>query len=588
MPLKEEIKKGIACDSVGQPDSAIGRAVCLSVHPGKMLLFPFLHWFQYHYQNRYKFARLVFSIDLLLIGIMLTLVAVAIYVKFFLPGAFTDRIVFDATIAPREVITGAPSTLIIRYTNGTDEELRNAEFTVIPPRHFLSQSEMHYTLGTIPVGGTGNVHIKGVMFGDVGGEQAFQSKLTFVHGKESDTFGEKIDFHVFSPTRSALTLTLQLPQRLIASQLIKGIVRYDNTGETDFPVVSVLPEWPEGFVFTRADRPLRASQFEIPSVKAGESGEFHFEGILKNPPEEVTFVFQPSFTFADERYTQETLRHTAPIIPLPITLSHTIDSSSVRPGSEITFTIRYKNIADFPVSNITLNMESDSPFLKPTSNQKIEMLKPGEEGEIAVTETLRSTLLQSETSVYEHLTLPTRALASYTMEDGTGQQVSSTGKTIESPITTPIRFESFARYKTEGGDQIGRGPVPPKVGEETTYWVFWHVGGTTNELTNLRIEGTLPEGVRFTSRQTVSQNGSIYYDSKTNSVVWTSKSISPTLSPTSKIVGAAFEVGITPNTEVSLNNPPTILKDIRLTATDDWTGSFVSSSAKDLKAILTK
>jgi len=28
MALKEEIKKGIACDSVNKPDSAVGRAVC--------------------------------------------------------------------------------------------------------------------------------------------------------------------------------------------------------------------------------------------------------------------------------------------------------------------------------------------------------------------------------------------------------------------------------------------------------------------------------------------------------------------------------------------------------------------------------
>ncbi len=587
MPLLPEIKKGIACDSVGKPDSIVGRAVCLSVHPGKMLLFPFLHWFHYHYKNRYKFARVVFSIDLLLIGIMLALGVVAIYAKFFLPGPFDTRIAFETTIAPREVITGAPSTIVIRYTNGTDEELRNTEFTITPPKHFLSQGDMHYALGTIPVGGTGNVHIKGVMFGDVGGEQAFQSKLTFVHGEDSDVFGEKIDFHVFSPTRSALALSLQLPERVIASQTIEGILRYDNTGEIDFPVVSILPEWPEGFVFTRADRPLRAGQFEIPTVKAGQRGEFHFEGVLQDPPEHVTFSFHPSFTFGDDRYRQETLTHTAPIVPLPIILTHTIDSTSVRPGSELSSTIQYKNIADFPISNVTIGIESNSPFLKPSSTKKIETIKPGEEGTITLTETLRTTLLQSETSVYEHLTLGTRAIATYTMDDGTGQQVTSKGKLVESPITTPIRFESFVRYQTEGGDQIGRGPVPPEIGEETTYWVFWHVGGTTNDLNNVRIEATLPTDVRFTGRQTVSQNGSVDYDQQTHSVIWTSNSISPTLSPTSKIVGAAFELGITP-TAVDSTKPSTILKDIRLTATDGWTGAFVSASAKNALAVMKK
>lgn len=587
MPIREEIKKGMACDSVGKPDSAIGRAVCLSVHPGKMILFPFLHWFEYHYKNRFKFARLIFAIDLILIGIMLSLAFLAIYAKFFLPGAFEDGIKFEATIAPREVMTGAPSTIVIHYTNGTDEELRNSKFRIIPPKHFISQSEMEFELGTIPTGETGNVHIKGVMFGDVGGEQAFQSKLMFVHGKEKDVFGEKNDFHIFSPSRSSLVLTLELPERVIAYQPIEGLVRYDNMGEIDFPVVSLLPEWPTGFTLTKADAKLRAGQFEIPSVKAGENGEFRFEGVLQETLEDITFVFHPSFTFGEERYRQETLRHTAPIVALPVELSHTVETNTIRPGSDIIFTIRYKNTADFPVSNVALSIESTSSFLKTILTQTLTGVASGEEGTATLTGKLRAGISQSEITAYEHITLPTRAVAKYAMDDGTGQEVTSKSSLIDSPITTSVRFESFARYETEGGDQIGRGPVPPVTGKETTYWVFWHIDDTTNELTNVRIEGTLPENVRFTGRQTVSQNGSVDFDATTNSVIWKLNSVSPTLSPTSKVVGAAFELGITP-TVIDSANPFLLLKDVRLTATDAWTGAFVSASAKNLTALMQK
>jgi hypothetical protein len=149
-----------------------------------------------------------------------------------------------------------------------------------------------------------------------------------------------------------------------------------------------------------------------------------------------------------------------------------------------------------------------------------------------------------------------------------------------------VRLEAFTRYFAPSGDQIGRGPIPPEPGRETTYWIFWHVNGTTNTLTNARIEGTLPQGVRFTGRQTVSQNGSVSFDEISRTVTWISDSVSPTFPPLSKVVGVAFEVGITPEQEIT--KAPEILKNIGLTATDQFTGAFVSAHAPNLKAILKK
>lgn len=581
MSLPSEIKKGIACDSVGKPESAIGRAICLSVHPGKMLLFPLLHWYRYHYAGRYRFARSIFTLDLVLIGIVLTLTAVAITVTWLRPPAFADRITFDATIAPREVTTGAPATIVIRYTNGTNEELRDVELSLIEPRYFIRQeAEGIGKIGTIPPGGSENIHVKGVMFGDVGGEQAFQTKMTFVHGTDEDIPGEKIDWQVFEPTRSALALTLELPPRLVPFQTVEGFVRYQNTAEIAFPIVSILPEWPDGFVFTRSDARLRRGQFEIPSVDPGQTGEFKFEGILQEAVEKVTFQFHPSFTFGDDRFAQETLVHTAPVVALPITLHHEITAKTLAPGSSMPVTVAYTNTSDKAIENVVLAIESNSPFFQASESVTIEIIAPGETGEHLFQFNIKPFILQTQTTQYEHLTLVTRPTATYALSDAIGQRVVSKGSALEFPLTTPVRLDAFVRYFAPSGDQIGRGPLPPEPGRETTYWIFWNIAGTTNELTDARIEATLPEGVRFTGRQTVSQNGKVAYDPEAHTVTWTSDEVAPTFASASKIVGVAFEVGITPETE-----PQTALilvEDIRLTATDGFTGAFVSDKSPNL------
>jgi hypothetical protein len=599
MLIKDEFKKGIACDSVGKPESVLGRAVCLSVHPGKMLLLPFITWFERRYKGM-KFARLLFSLDLLLIGSLIGLGTAAVVLGLTQPTVFEDDILFEAMVAPREIVTGASSTLILRYTNGTDEELRNVKLTLTYPDHFLleelSVGEMNQTgttsatdidLGTIPVGGTGSIRVRGVMFGDVGGEQSFTSTMTFVHGKEKDLAGKKVSVHTFSPSSSTLALTLSLPQRLVAYQEVTGVITYHNTGEVDFPMIAIEPEWPTGFTFLSSTLSVTDGAFVLPAIAAGESGTLNFLGYLNEVGEQVTFIFHPSFTFDSSRYAQETLTHIAPVVPPQIRIEHSVDASTVRPGSSATYIVRYENTGEFDVTNLVLAIEATSPFVTDASMEAttIEKIAPGESGEIQIKVPLRWSIYQSETTDWEGLDVSARAVASYTLGDGSGQRVSSRSAAISSPITTPVVFESFGRYATEAGDQLGRGPLPPRVGIETKYWVFWHVSGTINELTNIQIEATLGDGVVFTGRQSTSQNSGVEYNARHNSMIWTDDSIQPSLSPTSKIVGIAFEVAITPNSTMVGTNP-TLLYDIHLTGTDARTGAFVSRSGTSVTTSL--
>lgn len=586
--FREEIKKGIACDSVGKPESVLGRAVCLSVHPGKMILFPFIRWFDKHYKGRYKFARLLFSFDLLLLGVILGLATAAIFFSFSKPVAFEEKIYFDATVAPREIKTGAASTLVIRYTNDTDEELREARLELTYPDHFLLQEvslgdvpveDTLIELGSIPVGGTGTVRVRGVMFGDVGGEQSFTSALTFVHGTEKNLAGKKTSVHTFSPSSSTLALLLTLPKQLVAYQEVEGTITYQNTGEIDFPVISIEPVWPEGFMFLSSPVSMRNGAFDVPAIVAGESGTLNFVGYLGEVGEEVTFVFYPSFTFDTSRYRQETLTHTAPVVPPQIRVEQSIDKASVRPGAEAIFRVNYENTGEFEVTDLVLSIEADSPFLSEDSYTTVPIgtVVSGESGTVEIRIPLRQNILQSETSDWDGLDLSSRATASYNLGDGTGQRVRSKSATLNTPITTPIILESFGRYTAASGDQLGRGPLPPRVGSETKYWVFWHVDGTINEIQNTKIEGTLGANVVFTGRQSTSQDAGVEYDQKTGTISWQAQTLASTLSPTSKIIGVAFELAITPD-ESLVGEIPILLSDISLTAVDARTGALISGA----------
>ncbi len=596
MSISNDIKQGAKCDSVGKPDSILGRAICLSVHPGKMMLLPFLTWFRRHYKDKYQFARSLFAFDMLLLGVFTGIILALGFLWMNPPTLFEDGIYFDASVAPSQIIAGAPSTLVIRYTNNTNETLKNPILGISYPDHFLLQEitvkdeifqDEWLQLEDIPAGETGAVHVKGVMFGDVGGEQIFTSTLRFAHGDQSDIPGSKSDTHTFSPVDSTLELSLKLPEKLIAFQSVNGIITYHNTGDIPFPVISIKPEWPLGFSSTSSPTPLTNGAYETPSIEPGGKGELLFSGYLGDVGEDVTFIFHPSFTFDSTRYKQKSLIHTAPVVPPQVQVEHSVSKASVRPGANAEFILIYKNIGELTVSNVVLGISSASPFFSKDTweGETIETLLPGERGEITLQIPLDSFIAQSETDIYENLDLVTRTTASYTLGDGSGQRVHTIGSEIVTPITSPIVLESFGRYTTAAGDQLGRGPLPPRTDITTRYWVFWRVSGTTNNLQNVSIEGTLGDGVEFTGRQTVSQGTSVEYHQATNTVTWNATSLSPTLSPQSKIIGIAFELGLTP-TDSMIGTTPTLLSNIWLSAVDARTGAIISSTGSRISTYL--
>ena len=129
-PIKNQIKHGLRCSARTKHHTILEKTVCISAHPGSMLLHPFVRWFYKKYHGKYKYARIIFVFDMFLLGLALGLAIIALFFFLYKPVDFTDKIFFEADVAPSEIVSGAPSTLVIRYVNGTGEELHNAVLTI--------------------------------------------------------------------------------------------------------------------------------------------------------------------------------------------------------------------------------------------------------------------------------------------------------------------------------------------------------------------------------------------------------------------------------------------------------------------------
>lgn len=69
-------------------------------------------------------------------------------------------------------------------------------------------------------------------------------------------------------------------------------------------------------------------------------------------------------------------------------------------------------------------------------------------------------------------------------------------------------FRQRIQYTSESGDQIGAGPIPFVVGEETRMWVLWHIGPIDSALRSVHASARLPNGVTATGNVMAPDGGS--------------------------------------------------------------------------------
>ncbi|MBU1146502.1 hypothetical protein KKD80_03065 [Patescibacteria group bacterium] len=162
---------------------------------------------------------------------------------------------------------------------------------------------------------------------------------------------------------------------------------------------------------------------------------------------------------------------------------------------------------------------------------------------------------------------------SYKLESGFGESHNFKTTVREDKFNSDLVLESAARYYTPEGDQLGLGPLPPKVGEKTTYWIFWSVNNNLNDLGNVSASAILPPNVSWTGRMSVNL-GQLTYNSARRQVNWRVGEVERYLGEDWPKRGVAFEVILVPTVE-QVGSEPELIGQIKIFGDDKFTGEFL-------------
>lgn len=133
-------------------------------------------------------------------------------------------------------------------------------------------------------------------------------------------------------------------------------------------------------------------------------------------------------------------------------------------------------------------------------------------------------------------------------------------------IVSDVGFATKATYYS--GPFLNKGPVPPKVEQETTYTITWSLSNSSNNVVKGVVHSSLPSWMRFVGPVSPTDED-LSYNPVTKDITWNVGNISKGVGITSASREVSFQVAITPSLS-QVGTSPVIINDAVLTGHDDF------------------
>jgi hypothetical protein len=119
------------------------------------------------------------------------------------------------------------------------------------------------------------------------------------------------------------------------------------------------------------------------------------------------------------------------------------------------------------------------------------------------------------------------------------------------------------------------GPLPPKVGSETTYTIIWSLANMANDADNVVIKSSLPPYTSF--KNVVSPaDVNISFDKASGEIIWRAGRVLAGTGFLRLAMEVAFQVGFTPS-QNQINEAPVLINATEAAGRDTFTDQALSS-----------
>ena len=548
----------------------------------------------YHPDNPHHKKHLITDTVLSVIVLVLFLFSTFLII-FYRQAIVREKIGLDIVLTETSVESGQRLDFVVEIANNTGQELKEAMLSLPEAPNYVvsrttpSMSDNRLFLGTLDAGEKVTVKIEGYALLDVNSSLRLNAVLEYEGPLGSNQ--QKLVSEVVSVSGSELEITLDLPEAIIANQPFAFKLNYQNFSEvTQFENVTIVPNWPPGWEIVESSVEIDEviGTWEITSVGSLEKGSI--EGIARlqtSDLDEAVVSFQYFAAPFGRPLQQGSFEVTLPVRYPNVRAEVNTNVATVAPGGSAIFTVSVKNEEDFPLRDVVAVFDLNSAIYQTrglstplNSDGKLEVeivsaLGPGIEADVTQALSVRTQINPELAFGDGAVRIATPIEIRY--EDPNGQTVVIPLKVHVLNLQSDLSIFAFARYYSVEGDQIGRGPVPPKVGETTKYWVFIQLTNSLNRVQSIVVNARLQPGVNYTGRSSVTAGQGLRFTGD-GLMTWSLDSMPDYKTDFNQArFGAAFEVSVTPTADQH-GEVLDLVRDIEVQAKDGVTGSILSDA----------
>lgn len=480
------------------------------------------------------------------------------------------------------------ATLIIEYPAGT--QAADSDQALFTER---------LSLDVIDSGQTVNVPVQAKVFGEENEELVIHAAVEYRVRGSNATFFKEAEPLEFKISSAPVVLDIKAVKRIAAGQETDVVVAVRSNSTTELTDILVQAEYPNGFDFTSASPEPVSGQniWSIGSLAPEESKEIVVKGaVFGSETETYNLNFSVGVPNERDKYSLASVFSSAstqfeieePFINIGIAINGLRDDVvAIESGESSNVSVRLTNTLQSTVYDGVIEMKLSGNALSDAavevangyydSNTKLirwdvssapelGQLTPGAEKSFSFNITPASDVGRTP-QIFLEAILKARRLADTNAQEEIIGTVASTIKVSSETLLTGV-----TAYNIEGSNDTG--PIPPKVGETTSYTLLMSIENGSNDVSDVKMTALLPSYVTWLGNN--SGTGNYDYNPTSHTITWNAGDMDAGSTAVS-----SFQVSILPSTS-QIGKTPTLVSNIRLSASDDFTGAVIKQTTPAL------
>lgn len=576
-----EIKKELKRE--GKKQGLVIKSLNVISYPAKRL--------KRRYQVRYKFNKKHLIFDLILAG---AVVFLAVSIFFYWWGGFHyfgNKFEMKITTSPQQIISGDEINFIIDYANNNSFQLDLGTLTVVFPQNFILQESSRpdfnrqtntLFVGDLEPGANGRLVLSGIVIADIDKSQELVANYTYYKTNKTGVtlWGQfqEIQRFIYQLQGSVLGTQITWPQRLVNNQEFILPIKITNNFSQEIDEIKIEPGWQADIQYLQTQENFINNAWYFYQVKPGQEIQILPKLELTSQALSKNFTFNTYIKYNDQYLKQSVLEQRIDIFNPQFVVSHTVDRQNITPGDWVEVKVKLENQNGYNVEDAILTLDLDGDFWDLSQIQGLAGKIQGQSIVWTPEEFSRLTLISPASSEELLLKIKTKHVAgkvpnlkitssvSFEVE---GLRVEQSGNQTDLKVSSNLNLKAFARYYTPEGDQLGRGPLPPKANETTKYWVFIQILNDINPMQDVKLTASLPANVSWENRTSVPVGEAIEYSA--GKIYWQI----PKVKTDPQNIGIAFEVALTPSAKQQ-GQPAALVENIQVSGQDTNTGQIIT------------